>query len=315
MLRQLWWERFDLPKALKATDCNVLFNVDAASVCPFRPAVTMSQDMLSFEFGEMQRYGYGQARLRLLVLKYVQNAALRTAAGAIFLTHYAGEVIQRSCGVLSRIAYIPHGVSESFRVTEKINDNPVQYTRSIRCLYVSNISPYKHQWHVVRAIKMLRDRGFDLQLTLTGGGQAGGVSNSEARLYQELALSDPERSFVKLLGFVNHVELPNLLLQADIFVFASSCENMPITLVEAMAIGLPIACSNRGPMPEVLADGGIYFDPERPDEIATAIQTIILDSRLRIQLARRAYTLASQYSWARCAHETLGFLSEIADES
>ena len=53
-----------------------------------------------------------------------------------------------------------------------------------------------------------------------------------------------------------------VLKRAHLFVFASSCENMPNTLVEAMASGLPIACSDRGPMPEILRDGGTYFDPE-----------------------------------------------------
>ena len=82
---------------------------------------------------------------------------------------------------------------------------------------------------------------------------------------------------MKCLGFVPHDDLPSLLAGADLFVFASSCENMPNTLVEAMAIGLPIACSDRGPMPEVLRDGGVYFDPENPESIAAAIETLIRD--------------------------------------
>ena len=50
--------------------------------------------------------------------------------------------------------------------------------------------------------------------------------------------------------------MPEYLSKSNIFIFASSCENMPITLIEGMASGLPIACSDRGPMPEVLQDGG-----------------------------------------------------------
>ena len=105
-------------------------------------------------------------------------------------------------------------------------------------------------------------------------------------------------------------ELPNHLAQADLFIFASGCENMPNTLVEAMAVGLPIACSNRGPMPEVLADGGVYFDPEDADSIAEAIEQIVQSPALRLAIAQRAKVLSQQYNWKRCADETWAFVAE-----
>ena len=62
-------------------------------------------------------------------------------------------------------------------------------------------------------------------------------------------------------------ELHSEYKDADLGVFASSCENLPIILIEKMASGLPIACSNKGPMPEVLGSAGVYFDPENSYEI------------------------------------------------
>jgi glycosyltransferase involved in cell wall biosynthesis len=100
------------------------------------------------------------------------------------------------------------------------------------------------------------------------------------------------------------------LASNDLFVFASSCENLPVTLLEAMAVGLPIACSNRGPMPEVLEDGGVYFDPENAVSIANAVEQIIVDSTLRTRIATKAKSLSEQYSWARCADETWKFIVE-----
>jgi glycosyltransferase involved in cell wall biosynthesis len=91
-------------------------------------------------------------------------------------------------------------------------------------------------------------------------------------------------------------------------VFASSCENMPNTLVEGMASGLPIACSNRGPMPEILQDGGVYFNPESANSIAAAIEELLVNDDRRTSIARRARELAAQYSWQRCAEETWEFL-------
>lgn len=309
LFHQLLWERFFLPAELRQVNCSILLNIHAGSVCRFRPSVAISRDMLSYESGEIERFGISKARLRLIVLRYVQNASLRSADGAIFLTRYAGRVIQKSCGPLANVAYVPHGVAAAFRANTCAQAWPEAGERPIRCLYVSNALPYKHQWHVVRAVAQLRKLGFDIHLELIGGGE--GVA--QRRLDAEIARSDPNREFVIERGIVPQHTLPGYLATADVFVFASSCENMPNTLLEAMAAGLPIACSNRGPMPEVLRDGGVYLDPENPDSIASAIATLISDAGRRNRLARRAEQLSHQYSWARCAHETFTFLKETAE--
>ena len=66
----------------------------------------------------------------------------------------------------------------------------------------------------------------------------------------------------ELEGQNDPAALPEHLREAELFVFASSCENLPNILIEGMAAGLPIACSRRPPMPEVLGDAGESFDPE-----------------------------------------------------
>jgi len=309
LLRQLWWERFSLPGELQSSGCSILLNVDAGSICRFRPAVTMSRDMLSYEPGEIGRYGLNRMRLRLIALRYVQNASLRAADGVIFLTRYASNVIQQSCGELRHVAYVPHGVGAQFQSTEHSLMWPSGKERPIRCLYISNALPYKHQWHVVEAITQLRERGFVLQLDLVGGGEG----EAQVRLERQIKESDPGGEFVAQHEFLPQHALPDFLSRADLFIFASSCENMPNTLVEAMATGIAIACSNRGPMPEVLQDGGVYFDPENPDSIAAAIMDLIINPDKRMQLAIRAKYLSKQYSWARCAHETFSFIAETAE--
>ncbi len=304
--RQMWWERFSLPGELKRSGCSILLNVDAGSICRFKPAVTMSRDMLSYEPGEIERYGFGKARMRLIALRYLQNASLRAADGALFLTRYAGDIIQQSCGKLANVAYVPHGIGDPFQTIDRSRPWPKNGAQPIRCLYISNALPYKHQWHVVDAVARLRKRGFNLQLTLVGGGDGA----AQARLEKQIAESDPMHEFVSQHEFVPQDRLPDFLAQADLFIFASSCENMPNTLLEAMASGIPIACSNRGPMPEVLEDGGVYFDPEHPGSIAAAVENLISSSGKRSRLAIRAKELSRKYSWSRCARETFSFISE-----
>ena len=306
LFKQLCWQATALASELKSAGCDILFTTDASTLCRFKPMVVLSQDMLSYEPGVMRYFGYGLARLRLLVILVVQNLTFRRAAGVIFLTRYAGKVIQQSCGLLPAIAYIPHGVDAVFKHSQAISSWPVLGERPIRCIYVSNAEMYKHQWVVVEAIALLRKRGYNLMLSLVGGGNG----PAQQLLQDMITVADPKSVFVKQLEFLPHTELPALLAEADLFVFASSCENMPVTLVEAMAVGLPIACSNRGPMPEVLADGGVYFNPDDADSIARAIEQIIKSPTLRVNIAQRAKDLSQQYNWKRCADETFAYIAQ-----
>jgi glycosyltransferase involved in cell wall biosynthesis len=309
LLRQVWWQYHRLPKEAAALGCSVLLNTDAGSVCPFRPAAVMSRDMLSYEPGEMRRYGFSKARLRLILLRYIQAISLRRADAAIFLTNHAANVIQTVTGPLPHVSIIPHGLGAGFRRNAGDASWPRAGERSIRCLYVSNAAMYKHQWNVVRAIGALRKRGIDVSLVLAGGGSG----PAQRLLDRAIAETDARHEFVHTLGFVEHEKLPALLASADLFVFASSCENMPNTLVEAMAAGLPIACSDRGPMPEILEDGGVYFDPENVSSIADSIARIVADAGLRKRLAARARSLSDQYSWEICAGQTWALLRALGE--
>jgi glycosyltransferase involved in cell wall biosynthesis len=158
---------------------------------------------------------------------------------------------------------------------------------------------------VVRAFALLRKRGYDVILDLVGGGTGPAVQI----LQDEIDTLDISDVFVRRYDFLPHDNLPALLAQSDLFVFASSCESMPVTLLEAMAVGLPIACSNCGPMPEILVDGGVYFDPKDAESVAKAIEEIILSESLRFTISERAKVLAQQYTWERCAKETLAFIT------
>jgi len=89
---------------------------------------------------------------------------------------------------------------------------------------------------------------------------------------------------------------------------------MPNTLLEAMAAGMPIACSIRGPMPEVLGEAGVYFDPESSQEIAVAARELLDDPAVRERKAWAAYQRAKFFTWERCARETFDFLAQVVKE-
>ena len=302
LAHQLFWERCILPNELNRSNCSVLLNVDAGSICSFRPSVTICQDMLPFEPEEIRRYPFSKELIRLLLLKHVHSSSMRSSDGVIFLSHYAQRIVERFTGTLKKTVQIPHGFDNKFFLNRQTSRS--DESGPFRCIYVSNVLPYKHHWNVVEAIACLRGRGFSVELDLVGGGKGIAVE----RLRAKISECDPEGQFVRFSDFVAHDRLPLILERCDIFIFASSCENLPVTLLEAMATGLPIACSDRGPMPEVLKDGGVYFDPENPESISSAIEDLLVHPQKCQQLEARARELASRYSWRRCAKETFSFI-------
>lgn len=311
ILRQILWQRFRLPLEAKKLGIQVMFNTDAGSVCPFQPSITLSQDMLSYEPGEMKRYPWWtKARLRLEVLRVVQLARLRKSTVAVFLTRHAAQVI----GPLARVRQseiIPHGIDERFF---ELNANRRAFPTSgdVRCLYVSNAAPYKHQWHVVEGVALARLKtAQDIRLRLVGGGSG----RSQHKTERAINRWDPDGHFVEQVSFVPNSVIRDELACADVFVFASSCENMPITLLEAMAAALPIASSNRGPMIEVLGPTGSYFDPENPESIADAIVSLCKASYQSAQSGLKAQDRARAFTWERCAAETWRLMARIAGQA
>ena len=71
-----------------------------------------------------------------------------------------------------------------------------------------------------------------------------------------------------------------------------------------------MASSNRGPMPEVLGDAGLYFDPEDSADIALALRRYIQSHTLRNEKAKLSFELSGKYSWERCAEDTFSFIEK-----
>jgi glycosyltransferase involved in cell wall biosynthesis len=302
---KLWWQYWKLPLLIEKFKCSILLNTDAGTVCNFKPAVTVHQDMLAFEAGEIRRAVTFKKLLRLIALYYIQINSLKRSAGVIFLTDYAKNKLLLKTGLLRNSTIIPHGVDEHFRCEPNPNKYWDKNSHLYTITYVSNVASYKHQNKVVSALKLLNSTKLLASLLLVGGK---GPCKLEELLESEIKKVDPQGKFIKRLCHVPNNELPAILMRSDIFLFASSCETMPVTLIEAMASGLPIACSSRGPMPEILSTAGVYFDPEDPTSICNAILKLIESPSLCYDKACIGYNLAKNFSWKRCADETFTFI-------
>jgi glycosyltransferase involved in cell wall biosynthesis len=310
LLFQLIWQKFFLRGSLIRNNIDVLFTADASTLCSFDNQVVLSQDLLAYEPGVVETFGFGMGRLRLTLIRYIQNRAFRAAAGVMFLTQYSASLIQKSCGDLNKVAIVPHGVNEDFRSLAVIRRASSSVHRRVTCTYVSTVEMYKHQWVVVRAVALLKSKGFDIYLNLIGGGHG----RADRILTSQILESDPSGIFITQDNFINHAHLREKLRETDIFVFASSCETFGITLLEGMAAGLPIACSSRSSLPEVLGEGGLYFNPEDEVSISDAIESLICNPELANSLGRRARAISEKFSWDKCADDTFTFILECHNE-
>ena len=278
-LRRAFWQRYRLGGLVRASGCNLLFVPGGSFASDFRPVVTMNRNLLPFEWRELRRYGLSPTSLRLLLLRWSQSSSINKADGTIFLTHYAKDKVLRVTGEpRGKTVIIPHGIDKRFyqqpraqrRLDECTEENP------IRLVYISIVDVYKHQWQVAEAVARLRAEGLPVALDLIGPA----YPPAFRRLQRTLQDVDRSGAFIRYLGAVPHTEIQKNYKQADVAVFASSCETFGQIVTEYMAAGLPIACSNRSAMPELLGDAGVYFDPEQPEDIARVLRDLIKSSRV-----------------------------------
>jgi glycosyltransferase involved in cell wall biosynthesis len=312
LLRRTIWQRFYLSRHSEKEKCDVLFVPGGSYSGRFKPVVLMSQNLLPFELRESGRYKWSFLWIKFLLLRKVQSRSFKNANGVIFLTEYARDAVEKVTGKLQgKTCVIPHGISTRFMKSPKEQRSINDYSESdpLRILYVSIVDQYKHQWNVVEAVHALRRLGFAVSLELVGPAYPPALD----RLKRVMNSFDPDESWAHYIGSVSYDVLHRIYARADIGVFASTCENLPIILLETMGAGLPIACSGYGPMPEVLGDAGIYFDPEKPYELTSALGTLVASPELRAEKAAAGYQRCLRYNWPQSAEKTFDFLSAIAD--
>jgi len=305
------WQRFKLSNAVRAAGCDVLFVPGGVFAGDFHPIVTMNRNLLPFELHELWRYGLSWMTFKMLLLRWLQSRTLRKAESVIFLTHYAQSLVSKIASLNpEKSITVPHGVHNRFLIPPRSQFAIYQYSfdRLFRILYVSSVDYYKHQWHVVKAVAQLRESGLPVALDLVGPSH----SIPLKKLHRVINEVDPNGKYIHYLGTLTYEAIQAIYASSDLNVFASSCEAFGQILIEAMSAGLPIACSNRSAMPELLGGAGIYFDPENADDIAKAMRKLIDSPELRSQKAKMAFERAQEYTWHLCASETFRILKKTA---
>ena len=309
LFRRFLWITFGLKKRLNLDKVDVLLVPGGILTCGFQPAVTICQNLLPFEKEESSLYGISKSRLRIFLLRILFSHSFKRSAGVIFLTEYSKlRVIDEIAKTPRSYKIIPHGVSAFFSpsparqydISAFNTDNPFRF------LYISTLDLYKNHCQVIEAISSLRNStGWPLAIDFVGSP----MPDMFRKFEETLKKFDPHSEWTKYHGWLPEERLKTFLQDADVGIFASSCENLPITLLIKMASGLPMASSDSGPMPEILGDAAIYFNPKDSTDIASKLKVLIDSPSKRKELAERSHKKSMEYQWDRCASDTLAFLS------
>ncbi|WP_223592357.1 glycosyltransferase [Neobacillus bataviensis] len=171
----------------------------------------------------------------------------------------------------------------------------IKENSKVSILHIGRFSMQKNHLGLIDAFKIVHDKSPDTVLRLIGTGE---MEKDVREKIKELDLLDS----VEILGLKDDVH--PYLNKADIFVLPSTWEGMPITLIEAMATGLPIVATNVGGVPDMIKDNisGLLVDTNK-EEIAAALLKLIYDENLRQQLGSAAKDASKQFSAQEMARE------------
>ena len=119
---------------------------------------------------------------------------------------------------------------------------------------------------------------------------------------------------VRFCGWLADADLEGLFNVASCVVVPSFDEGFGLPVLEAMARGVPVGCSNMSSLPEVAGDAALLFDPRKPDSIAAVIDVLLTDSRTRAELVARGRERAARHTWQATARGTLDAYRRAIEE-
>lgn len=154
--------------------------------------------------------------------------------------------------------------------------------------------PHKNHINLIRALQLLRDQ-FGVQMDLVCAGTPKEAQAGVQAAVEASGLTDR----VHFIGFVPQDDLGSLYRNAAALIFPSMFEGFGMPVLEAMACGCPVLCSNATALPEVAGDAAVYFDPQDPMQIAQAVQRLLTNPELSETLVQRGMQRSKLFSWQR----------------
>jgi glycosyltransferase involved in cell wall biosynthesis len=286
------WEQTVLALEASRYRLDVMFNPGfTAPILATCPSVTVFHDLQHKRHPEHFRWfdlPFWRALLWASARRSRKLIAVSEATRADLFEYYRLEP--------DRVAVVSHGVEPAFFSLDR--SRPDTYL-----LCVSTLHPHKNLDRLIRAYAR-RKREYRLVLA----GMRGFHTQSLDALITELGAKDS----VELTGWIPREKLYELYARARAFAYPSTFEGFGMPVLEALAAGIPVTCSDIPPLREVAGDAVLYFDPLDEDAIAAALDRIMNEDELRRGLAAAGPQRAREFTWERAARKTVEALVESA---
>ncbi len=234
----------------------------------------------------------------------VAKAASQAEAIITFSEYVRRELLERLSVPAERIHVVAPGVSAAFQhITDTMLLEATRHKFKLQSpfiLSVGTLEPRKNLIRLVQAFdKMRRDRSGPKMLVLAGPN--GWRYEEVYEVVNRLGLKNE----VRFLGHVSDLELVLLYSLADVVALPSLYEGFGFALLEAMACGAPVVCSNAGGLPEVAGDAALLVTPTDTDALGTMLLRLLRNPKLRALLSKKGQTQAAKFRWEACAQNHL----------
>lgn len=281
----------------------------APLACPV-PIVVSVHDISFLEHPEYFPWAR-VAQLRLTVRRTIERAVK-----VITPSEFSRRAIADAYGLdSSRIAAVPLGISPIFRPIARATAAAIVRSRfgidAPYVLTVGDLQPRKNQIGLIHAFEDLLTANTQLPHKLVVVGKRTWFSDQ----ILETARRSRVASRIVFTDFVTDDELLQLYNASDLMAFPSFYEGFGLPILEAMACGRAVVCSNTSAMPEVANAAALLFDPASREETVRAMRDVLLDAELRVRMERLGLQRASQFTWERTARRTLEIYYDVAKTS
>lgn len=168
-------------------------------------------------------------------------------------------------------------------------------------VYVGGMNAHKNILGLLKAMPRIVAERRTVHLAIVGDTSGKGFWDNVPELKEFVATNQPLSQHVHFTGYIGDPELVELLNGSAALVFPSLWEGFGLPAVEAMSCGLPVLSSDRGSLPEVVGDAGLFYDPENVDEMASCVLRFLVDDELRARLKGAALERIKGFDWDRAA--------------
>jgi glycosyltransferase involved in cell wall biosynthesis len=235
----------------------------------------------------------------------------------ICISHSTKKDFCRLTGMPEERVFVTHlGASNNFYKesnTDKIQETLDKYNipQGRYILGLSTLEPRKNTAHLIRCFfKILLENKYDdVYLVLAG---------SKGWLYEEIFQTADSHSSLKdkviFTGFIDDKDLSSIYSGASFFVYPSLYEGFGLPPLEAMQCGLPVITSNNSSLPEVVGDAGIMVNATDESQLCQAMTKLLNDPNLCQQLSKQALQQSQNFSWEKCAAETIAIYQHILEK-